>query len=339
MASTATIISLAALPDVQAITGLNVADYGAKGDGTANDAAAIQAAHDALPASGGAIVLPVATYKVTSTLTITKPIRLIGAGGVSAHYDPMTIVQDGGGAASVGTKIVWAGAAGADVIDCRNVRGLSIENLIIDGGGLARHCVVWDRIRHSTMRNVVLCGSANNSGGTSDSGQGAAFVIGGRTTADVPGGMQAQNDGSFLNTIEQCSFSGYRALCLAQIDGGRPGAYHNTFRQINLSATGDFAMGLLSGDNNSFTDLRAYRSGATYCIYVSAYVDAVSAYNNYFYHLQCDTGFQAGTGGNDLPANTFTAKVFGFDRANGGTITPESSLAPAPTAQVAIYEI
>lgn len=54
--------------------------YGAKGDGGTNDAAAFQAAHDALPADGGTIVIPpVATYyKISSQVAFTKPVILLG---------------------------------------------------------------------------------------------------------------------------------------------------------------------------------------------------------------------------------------------------------------------
>lgn len=58
----------------------NVKDYGAKGDGAANDTAAIQAAHDALPASGGTIFFPHGKYLATSTITLTKPVTLLGEG-------------------------------------------------------------------------------------------------------------------------------------------------------------------------------------------------------------------------------------------------------------------
>lgn len=56
-----------------------VGDFGAKSDGVTNDTAAVQAAHDALPSTGGAIIFPVGTTKITS-LTLTKPVSLLGFG-------------------------------------------------------------------------------------------------------------------------------------------------------------------------------------------------------------------------------------------------------------------
>lgn len=54
--------------------------YGAKGDGTTDDAAALLAAFAAVPANGGAIYLPAGSYLCASQLTHTKRIKIIGEG-------------------------------------------------------------------------------------------------------------------------------------------------------------------------------------------------------------------------------------------------------------------
>ena len=56
---------------------VSVKDFGAVGDGVVNDTAAFQAAHDALPASGGAIIVPSFDYALGGTVIITKPIDFI----------------------------------------------------------------------------------------------------------------------------------------------------------------------------------------------------------------------------------------------------------------------
>jgi len=57
----------------------DVTDYGAVGDDSTDDAAAIQAAIDAAEAVLGAVFLPEATYKIESGLTIEAAISFIGA--------------------------------------------------------------------------------------------------------------------------------------------------------------------------------------------------------------------------------------------------------------------
>lgn len=61
--------------------GFNVVDFGAKGDGAANDAPAIQSALDAAGAAGGGTVsLPVGTFLVGAPLAIPSNVALEGAG-------------------------------------------------------------------------------------------------------------------------------------------------------------------------------------------------------------------------------------------------------------------
>jgi hypothetical protein len=58
----------------------NVVDFGAVGDGVANDTAAIQAAIDSLVATGGSVYFPNGKYKVTSQINVRSiyPIHLFG---------------------------------------------------------------------------------------------------------------------------------------------------------------------------------------------------------------------------------------------------------------------
>ncbi|MDR3591504.1 MAG: glycosyl hydrolase family 28-related protein [Negativicutes bacterium] len=49
---------------------VNVTSYGAKGDGVTNDTAAIQAAINAIPATGGTVVIPAGTYMIDAVKSI-----------------------------------------------------------------------------------------------------------------------------------------------------------------------------------------------------------------------------------------------------------------------------
>jgi hypothetical protein len=59
---------------------VNVKDYGAVGDGVADDTAAVQGAINIAQANGGSVFLPKGTYKITSTLTISIAITFEGCG-------------------------------------------------------------------------------------------------------------------------------------------------------------------------------------------------------------------------------------------------------------------
>jgi hypothetical protein len=66
----------------------NVRSFGAKGDGVTDDAAALQAAINALPAAGGEILFPPGTYLISATLTLpNKPIKIVGAGRTATVID------------------------------------------------------------------------------------------------------------------------------------------------------------------------------------------------------------------------------------------------------------
>jgi hypothetical protein len=82
---------------------LNVKNYGAVGDGSNDDTSSIQAALNALPSSGGTVLLPSGTYKVTSTILIDKDgTTLKGVGAASIIQVPNTalginVIQVGNG--------------------------------------------------------------------------------------------------------------------------------------------------------------------------------------------------------------------------------------------------
>lgn len=59
---------------------VSVKDFGAVGDGVADDTASFQAAIDSLPSSGGTIYVPPGEYLISSRINVDKPMCLIGAG-------------------------------------------------------------------------------------------------------------------------------------------------------------------------------------------------------------------------------------------------------------------
>lgn len=109
---------------------LNVRDYGAVGDGVADDTPAIQAALTAA-VSGGfgcVVVLPIGTYLTTTPLTIATPsLQLLGLGVdrtilryIGSGQAIRTTVQlDGAVVANLTFDLTAASAANTDIIDLR----------------------------------------------------------------------------------------------------------------------------------------------------------------------------------------------------------------------------
>jgi hypothetical protein len=122
----------------------DVRDYGAKGNGTADDTAKIQAAINAAQAAGGGTVyLPPGTYKTTSTLRITKP-------KVSLRGDGASSIIAGSFAAGDIIRVARAAGASALVADglysdfaiISSVRKTSGAALAMDGVQDMRICNV-----------------------------------------------------------------------------------------------------------------------------------------------------------------------------------------------------
>jgi hypothetical protein len=69
---------------------INVKEYGARGDGVADDTDAIQSAFNAVPASDTVVLIPPGEYKVSASLSITRGMILAGPG--SGHSSGATAV-------------------------------------------------------------------------------------------------------------------------------------------------------------------------------------------------------------------------------------------------------
>ncbi len=118
------------------------ADYGAAGDGVADDTAEIQAAIDAAGTGGGGTVfLPPGTYKTTASLNINKRgVRLVGAGGFVKFISGQSWWLRGG-QQGVGGTVINLTTASTDAIVIQNTDGsglplndVGIEELAIAFG-------------------------------------------------------------------------------------------------------------------------------------------------------------------------------------------------------------
>lgn len=103
----------------------NIREFGAFGNNSNDDAAAIQAAHDALPTNGGMLVMPPGLYRIGSTLNFSKRIVLQAASGsvTSASVTPgCAIVKN-----FTGTAIILTG-------DHSDISNLVVTTVSSNGG-------------------------------------------------------------------------------------------------------------------------------------------------------------------------------------------------------------
>lgn len=94
---------------------------GAKGDGVADDTAALQQALDAMK-DGSVLYLPAGTYRVTDTLQLRPKLRLTGVFIVGHGRD---------------TRLVWDGPAGKPLLVDDGASNSRYEGLLFDGRGKA----------------------------------------------------------------------------------------------------------------------------------------------------------------------------------------------------------
>lgn len=112
---------------------VNVRDFGARGDGKADDSAAF---HQALAKAisvkgGGALYIPAGTYLISQTLKIEKcrGLKIFGD-GFSGLQPPGRPFPEGRNSSS---NIVWNGSKGGTLFEVHGSGGLSIQDLSLAG--------------------------------------------------------------------------------------------------------------------------------------------------------------------------------------------------------------
>jgi len=131
---------------------VNVRAYGASGDGATDDTAAIQAALDAVPATGGVVQIPPGSYLISAPL---RPRAKTVVRGASAE-----------------TSVVKASSYGIPGIDLYNVDGCTVEALSLlctdariaspapvrGDAAYAYIAGIYSNGSHHTFRNVAVSG-------------------------------------------------------------------------------------------------------------------------------------------------------------------------------------
>lgn len=138
----------------------NVKEYGAVGDGSTDDTAAIQAAIDVVPSAGGIVFFPIGLYKITSSLSCQRGyISFIGENR-AGDWDQAS--------SGSGATIRWFGTnGGGPMLDIQSpgttgtvLRSIRIEGLAFNGssgGGLiAATGISLKNVHGMIMRHVEI---------------------------------------------------------------------------------------------------------------------------------------------------------------------------------------
>lgn len=128
---------------------VSVKEYGAIGDGSADDTTAINNAMAALPSRGGTLFFPPGSYKVTSTIVVAKPLTILGSGfsaELNAAYNAQWLPA---------TEILWTNVTGAPVFQVVGpLGGVRFEAFGINGNAQATKGFELDRLMAFVIRDV-----------------------------------------------------------------------------------------------------------------------------------------------------------------------------------------
>jgi len=237
-----------------------LADFGAVGDGVTNDAAAIQAAHDSLPAVGGTIMVGRGSFLHSTALTFTKRVRLIGEGVAITNAQSPSEFRKGAGIAGDGFILSGQGTT-VEGVAFRGVTGNTGDGVVVKAGRITfRDCAFYamgtDGLRIGTDAGGENCNlwMLDNCKAKSNGRHGVFISEGSTAPVDASGGtclhLDAQVNGadglafgySNLNTIiggayQQNANYGLRFSANASYNALYGGDYEtNTLAQIRLDA-------------------------------------------------------------------------------------------------------
>jgi hypothetical protein len=120
----------------QSAARFDVALFGAVGDGTTNDAAAIQAAHDAMPTAGGTLVFSDGQYICASALTFSKKVIIQGVGWKTLVNTTFGSSQWTAANAVLGTVLKFTNAAADGItFNGTNQRNVVMRDIALVGPG------------------------------------------------------------------------------------------------------------------------------------------------------------------------------------------------------------
>lgn len=232
----------------------NAKDYGAIGNGVADDAASIRSSVSAAQAAGGGIVfLSAASYNIGSTITISQSgVRLCGQ--ASAFNTDV-------GSIASGTQLQWSGAIGAPMIAFSPTIGASAQalkrvgasDLILRGQNAADTGLLVQSVQGGRFERLYIDGCR---------------VVGLDLSSVTQLGENRDNQQSFYDSINVRQLSGSSAsgaICIRLDGDGTTGTNvsNNDFLNISVLHYNGVGVQLNNCDSNRFWSLKAYNAAGT----------------------------------------------------------------------------
>lgn len=303
---------------------ISVQDFGAAGDGSTDDAAAIQAAITyAATLNGANVYFQPATYKIGSTITVTTGNTfLIGFGSDISHDVGTEGVQSS-------TKLKWGGIAGGTMVkysspsggSAQKQQGGGFKGITLDSnyGGTAAavglNLSTWNSalvedvftLEFSTAGVLLDCLAAGSIGEAQDTQQNILINVRGR---NVSAG------GSFI-----------------RLDGNATAAANSSMNlfidcdAVFTAAAGTGGFDLKDADNNTFIRCRLYPSSACDAIvcHASALATGYARDNTFLNFSTISTGAIQAKGTGEATFPSLSNNFILLDKGNGS---------PAPTVGV-----
>ena len=282
-------------------------DFGAAGNGTTDDTAAIQAAIDAAKASnGGVVFLPPGIYPISVELLIdSSNVLLLGSGADTDHTQSPLLGQ-------ASTQLRWTGAAGGTMVRLTSPQGATNQKMV--GGGVGK--IAFD---------------ANGLAATGlkiESRQGAAFselYFNEFSTVGIDVGV-VTTLGDATDT-QRCLFERVDVRAASAANGigirlsgssaGNPS--FNYFRSIDIRHQDGTGIECGNSDNNLFENIRIFRgsSGSAVGLLLKAGATAVETCRaNYFVHLNATNGGVKAEGTPTAAVASYDNHILFYDKDN-----------------------
>jgi hypothetical protein len=231
--------------------------YGAKCDGVTNDTTALQQAINATP-SGGTLFFPQGNFcLVSSTLTISKAIKLFGSGWgtgllVASSLGPSSDVIHVHGGSSYISGLVMEDFSIATESGTPGRYGIFLD------GGTGEDCISGFLINHIQIAQLGNAGIATR-GPTPPKFDGIFTST--LSNSTIAGGLNLQNAGDSL-TITGNVFTGTGSVTVNLIGSGSDTGHGFNFFHNNVTCTGGINVINAWGGAISYNNIELY-SGAT----------------------------------------------------------------------------